>query len=339
MARGLMKIVLGTRGSSLALAQAEIAGNLLSQVTGIEQVERQIIKTTGDRRLDLRLSDSGKKFARGLFTKELEECLLSGQIDVAVHSLKDLPTELPEGLTIAAVLPRIDPADILVSREATSLSEVRANGLIATSSPRRARQLQHLRPDLAVVDVRGNVPTRIHKLISQPSWDGLILARAGLERLGLKILENRIHHEGYALFASTLEGMLPAAGQGAIALEVLETSSVIRDLLRAANDPVSWFCVHAEREFLRLLGGGCEVPIGVRASLSRPERSADKDAVGNTSEGGSLVNGENLMGQQALLEAIVFEEDMVRTGTIAGIFDSAQHAAEALFQKIYGNSR
>jgi hydroxymethylbilane synthase len=133
--------------------------------------------------------------------------------------------------------------------------------------------------------------------------------------------------------------MLPAAGQGAIALEVLETSSVIRDLLRAVNDPVTWFCVHAEREFLRILGGGCEVPIGVRASLSRPVRSADKDAVGNPSQGGSLVNSENLMGQQALLEAIVFEEDMVRRGTVAGIFDSAQQAAEALFQKIYGNSR
>src|ERR1700757_5107938 len=136
-----MKIVLGTRGSSLALAQAEIAGNLLSQLAGVENVERKIIKTTGDKRLDLRLSDSGKKFARGLFTKELEECLLSGQIDVAVHSLKDLPTELPEGLTIGAVLPREDAADVLVSRQATSLGEVRMNGVIATSSPRRARQL------------------------------------------------------------------------------------------------------------------------------------------------------------------------------------------------------
>jgi hydroxymethylbilane synthase len=260
-----MKIVLGTRGSSLALAQAEIAGNLLSQLAGVEKVERQIIKTTGDRRLDLRLSDSGKKFARGLFTKELEECLLSGQIDVAVHSLKDLPTELPEGLTVAAVLPREDPADVLVSRQVVSLSAIRANGVIATSSPRRARQLQRLRPDLTIVDVRGNVPTRIDKLINQPSWDGLILARAGLERLGLKIRENRIQFDGRTLFASTVEGMLPAAGQGAIALEVLEKSSAVRDLLRAVNHPDTWFCVRAEREFLRLLGGGCEVPIGVWA--------------------------------------------------------------------------
>jgi hydroxymethylbilane synthase len=330
-----MKIVLGTRGSSLALAQAEIAGNLLSQVAGIEKVERQIIKTTGDRRLDLRLSDSGKKFARGLFTKELEECLLSGQIDVAVHSLKDLPTELPEGLAIAAVLPREDPADVLVSRQAASLSAIRANGVIATSSPRRARQLQRLRPDLTIVDVRGNVPTRIDKLINQPSWDGLILARAGLERLGLKIRENRIQFDGRTLFASIVEGMLPAAGQGAIALEVLEKSSAIRDLLRAVNDPETWFCVHAEREFLRLLGGGCEVPIGVRATI----RSAEGNDIGSTSEGGSSVNSESSMEEQALLEAVVFEEDIVHTGSVAGNFGSAERAAQILFRKIYGDRR
>jgi hydroxymethylbilane synthase len=322
-----MKIVLGTRGSSLALAQAEIAGNLLSQLAGVEKVERQIIKTTGDRRLDLRLSDSGKKFARGLFTKELEECLLSGQIDVAVHSLKDLPTELPEGLTVAAVLPREDPADVLVSRQVVSLSAIRVNGVIATSSPRRARQLQRLRPDLTIVDVRGNVPTRIDKLINQPSWDGLILARAGLERLGLKIRENRIQFDGRTLFASIVEGMLPAAGQGAIALEVLEKSSAVRDLLRAVNHPDTWFCVRAEREFLRLLGGGCEVPIGVRASI----RSAEM------SEGKSLGDSVSSMGEQALLEAVVFEEDIVRTGSVAGNFGSAELAAQTLFRKIYGD--
>jgi hydroxymethylbilane synthase len=324
-----MKMVLGTRGSPLALAQAEIAGDLLSQLAGIERVERKIIKTTGDRRLDLRLSDSGKKFARGLFTKELEECLLSGQIDVAVHSLKDLPTELPEGLTIGAVLPREDPADVLVSRQANSLGEVRINGVIATSSPRRARQLQHLRPDLTIVDIRGNVPTRIDKLINQPSWDGLILARAGLERLGLKIRENRIQFDGRSLFASVLEKMLPAAGQGAIALEVLESSAAVRDSLRAVNDPATWFCVYAEREFLRLLGGGCEVPIGVRATV-RPATQQDE---------GSMVDSENCMGEQALLEAIVFEEDIVRSGSVAGNFGSAELAAQTLFRKIYGDSR
>lgn len=330
-----MKIVLGTRGSSLALAQAEIAGNLLSQIAGIEQVERQIIKTTGDRRLDLRLSDSGKKFARGLFTKELEECLLNGQIDVAVHSLKDLPTDLPEEFTIAAVLPREDPADVLVSRQAISLGEVRANGIIATSSPRRAQQLQHFRPDITVVDVRGNVPTRIEKLINQPSWDGLILARAGLERLGLKIRESRIQSDGRTLFASILEGMLPAAGQGAIALEVLKKSSAVRDLVWAVNDPATWFCVHAEREFLRLLGGGCEVPIGVRATIHRPSQSAEEKFC----EGEGLIDHPSVRQEQALLEAIVFEGDTVHTGSVAGKFDSAETAAQTLFSKIYGDKR
>lgn len=330
-----MKIVLGTRGSSLALAQAEIAGNLLSQIAGIEQVERQIIKTTGDRRLDLRLSDSGKKFARGLFTKELEECLLNGQIDVAVHSLKDLPTDLPEEFTIAAVLPREDPADVLVSRQAISLGEVRANGIIATSSPRRAQQLQHFRPDITVVDVRGNVPTRIEKLINQPSWDGLILARAGLERLGLKIRESRIQSDGRTLFASILEGMLPAAGQGAIALEVLKKSSAVRDLVWAVNDPATWFCVHAEREFLRLLGGGCEVPIGVRATIHRPSQSAEEKFC----EGEGSIDHPSVRQEQALLEAIVFEGDTVHTGSVAGKFDSAETAAQTLFSKIYGDKR
>jgi hydroxymethylbilane synthase len=330
-----MKVVLGTRGSSLALAQAEIAGDLLSQVAGIEQVERKIIKTTGDRRLDLRLSDSGKKFARGLFTKELEECLLSGQIDVAVHSLKDLPTELPKEFIIAAVLPREDPADVLVSRQAISLREVRTKGVIATSSPRRAQQLRHFRPDITVVDVRGNVPTRIEKLINQPSWDGLILARAGLERLGLKIRENRIQFDGRTLFASILEGMLPAAGQGAIALEVLEKSSAIRNLVWEVNDSATWFCVHAEREFLRLLGGGCEVPIGVRASIHRPAQSAGKKIC----EGQCSIDHQSARQGQALLEAIVFEGDTVRQGSVAGQFDSAETAAQTLFSKIYGDKR
>jgi hydroxymethylbilane synthase len=329
-----MKIVLGSRGSSLALAQAELARTLLLKVPGIEAVGLQIIKTTGDRRLDLRLSDSGKKFERGLFTKELEESLVSGQINVAVHSLKDLPTELPEGLVVAAVLPREDPADVLISREASSLSEIRPNGVIATSSPRRARQLQRLRPDLNVVDVRGNVPTRIDKLIRQSNWDGLILARAGLERLNLKIQEGRLQFGGRQLFASTLEAMLPAAGQGAIALETLEKAQAVRNVLQSINDPVTWFCVQAEREFLRLLGGGCEVPIGVRARRSEPVRSGAADDGGNSGAGG------NPVGEQALLEAVVFEEDgSVRMGSVAGNFASFELAAQALFQKIYGNSR
>jgi hydroxymethylbilane synthase len=318
-----MKIVLGTRGSQLALAQTELTRTVLLQTPGIEAVELKIIKTTGDRRLDLRLSDSGKKFERGLFTKELEDSLLDGQIDIAVHSLKDLPTELPKGLLVAAVLPREDPADVLIAKRASSLNEVRANGIIATSSPRRARQLQRLRPDLRVVDVRGNVPTRLDKLINQSDWDGLILARAGLERLSLKIQADRLRLGRRELFASTLEAMLPAAGQGAIALETLEKSLSIRDVLQAVNDPGTWFCVQAEREFLRLLGGGCEVPIGVRGRVRH-----------------RLGDFRSMVGEEAVLEAIVFgENDSVRTGSVAGSFASPELVAQTLFRKIYDSSR
>jgi porphobilinogen deaminase len=195
--------------------------------------------------------------------------------------------------------------------------------------------LRHFRPDITVVDVRGNVPTRIEKLINQPSWDGLILARAGLERLGLKIRENRIQFDGRTLFASILEGMLPAAGQGAIALEVLEKSSVIRNLVSEVNHSATWFCVHAEREFLRLLGGGCEVPIGVRASIHGPAQSAGEKIC----EGERSIDHQSARQEQALLEAIVFEGDTVRQGSVVGQFDSAETAAQTLFSKIYGDKR
>jgi hydroxymethylbilane synthase len=319
-----MKIVLGTRGSSLALAQAELARAAICRLPEVEEIQLEVVKTTGDRRLDLRLSDSGKKFAKGLFTKELEESLLSGRIDIAVHSLKDLPTELPKELRIGAVLPREDPSDVLVSRQATSLDAVRTGGVLATSSPRRARQLQRLRPDLQTVDLRGNVPTRLQKLIDHSDWDGVVLAQAGLKRLNLKMQKERLQFAGRELCVSTLEGVLPAAGQGAIALEVVAKSN--HGLLQSINDPSTWFCVQAEREFLRLLGGGCEVPIGVRARLIGTGSFASQDP----SEPIPTV----------VLEAIVFEENnLARTGSITGRFSSPEIAARALFQELYVSGR
>jgi hydroxymethylbilane synthase len=333
-----MNIVLGTRGSSLALAQAELARAALLQAPGIEEVRLEVIRTTGDRRLDLRLSDSGKKFEKGIFTKELEESLLSGRIDVAVHSLKDLPTELPKELMIAAVLPREDPADVLISHRTTSLAEVRAAGVIATSSPRRARQLQLLRPDLQIVDLRGNVPTRLQKLIDHPDWDGVVLAQAGLSRLGLKISKTHLHFAGCELYLSRLETMLPAAGQGAIALEIPVRSLRIHQLLQTVNDGTTWFCVQAEREFLRLLGGGCEVPIGVRARPSRLDTPEAAETGGSVERVGSASG--NPTGVQAMLEAIVFEEnDLVRTGSVTDFFASPELAAETLYKEIYAKRR
>jgi hydroxymethylbilane synthase len=159
-----MKIVLGTRGSRLALAQAEIAKESLLSSGAVEAIDIRVIKTTGDQRLDLRLNDSGKSFEKGLFTKELEQALLSKEIDLAAHSLKDLPTEPVEHLIVDTVLPREDPVDVLVSKIPGGLDALPKGSLIATSSPRRAQQITHLRPDIRICDVRGNVPTRLEKL-------------------------------------------------------------------------------------------------------------------------------------------------------------------------------
>jgi hydroxymethylbilane synthase len=179
-----MTIILGTRGSRLALAQTELAKQALEQLADRPKVEVRIIRTTGDQRLDISLSRPSPKIDRGLFTKELEEALLRKEIDVAVHSLKDLPTTLPEGLELVVSLPRHDPGDVLISKTAKSLRQVPERGVIATSSLRRRCQILHSRPDLRIVDIRGNVPTRITKLVQESSWNSIVLAKAGLERLG-----------------------------------------------------------------------------------------------------------------------------------------------------------
>src|SRR5215470_3777376 len=160
-----MTIVLGTRGSCLALAQTELAKQAIERLPERPKVMVEIIKTTGDQRLDIRLSHPGPKIEQGLFTKELEEALLRREIDIAVHSLKDLPTKLPKGLELAASLPRHDPGDVLISKSAKSLRELPVSGIVATSSLRRARQILYVRPDLHIVEVRGNVPTRIKRLV------------------------------------------------------------------------------------------------------------------------------------------------------------------------------
>src|SRR5262249_38262903 len=182
-----MTIVLGTRGSRLALAQSEIIRQAIEKLPEKAELMTRIIKTTGDQRLDIRLTRPGPRIDQGLFTKELEEALQRREIDVAVHSLKDLPTMLPEGLELAASLPRHDPGDVLISKSAKSLGELPESGIVATSSLRRARQILHARPDLQIVDVRGNVPTRITRLVQESSWNAIVLAKAGLERLGYRL--------------------------------------------------------------------------------------------------------------------------------------------------------
>lgn len=253
MAKGAL--VLGTRGSALALQQTRHIGERLERVG--YRIILQEISTTGDRRLDVPLSKIGEK---GLFTKEIDLALLEGQVQVAVHSLKDLPTRLPEGIRLAAVTRREDPRDAFVSHpnETRRLAELPVGALLATSSHRRAAQLRAWRRDLEIVPIRGNVDTRLKKL-AKGNWHGLILAYAGLSRLGLK---DRVRE------LIDMDVMLPAVGQGALgivcAADDRETCAVLHDVL---HDPFTGFATAAERSLLRALEGGCSVPIGAHGSV------------------------------------------------------------------------
>jgi hydroxymethylbilane synthase len=248
------RLVIGSRGSRLALWQAEsIRDQLLNLNPGVE-VEISIIKTTGDVKPDP-LSVIGGK---GVFTKELEEALLDKRIDLAVHSLKDLPTIVPERLTISAICKREDPRDALVMRagaEAESLRDLSPGSVVGTSSQRRLAQLKALRDDLVVKDLRGNVDTRVRKL-DEGLYDALILASAGLIRLGLR---DRISA------AVSAAEMLPAVGQGAIAIETRADDDVAISATAKLNHRETELCCRAERAFLRGLGGGCQFPIAGHA--------------------------------------------------------------------------
>lgn len=250
-------IVLGTRGSDLALAQTQIVEKKLRAAHAQLIIERKVIRTTGDRRLDLSLSGS---IERGLFIKEIEEALLAGEIDGAVHSLKDLPTERPDGVVFGAILERADAADVLVSKQPGGLAALPIEATVATSSPRRKVQILLLREDLRILEIRGNVPTRLRKLAADPSLHGLLLAKAGLDRLGHQFLPAGLH-------VSVVEGMLPAPGQGAIAVECRKSDSASVDIFRPIHHEATALCVMAERDFLRAQGGGCHVAIAARATI------------------------------------------------------------------------
>jgi hydroxymethylbilane synthase len=248
------RLVIGSRGSRLALWQAEQARALLVRLNPGLQIQIEIIKTTGDVKPDP-LSVIGGK---GVFTKELEEALLDKRIDLAVHSLKDLPTIVPDGLTISAICEREDPRDALVLRSgvhANSLQDLAPGAVVGTSSQRRLAQLKALRRDVAVKDLRGNVDTRVRKL-DEGQYDALILASAGLIRLGLR--------ERISAAVSPSE-MLPAVGQGAIAIETRADDEVALEATRKLNHRETELACRAERAFLRGLGGGCQFPIAAHA--------------------------------------------------------------------------
>ncbi|MGM9569078.1 MAG: hydroxymethylbilane synthase [Phascolarctobacterium sp.] len=250
--KAILKI--GTRQSLLALWQSNhIAACLRKQYPECEVVLKKIV-TKGDRILDVPLAQIGGK---GLFTKEIEEDLLSGEVDLAVHSLKDMPTVLPEGLCLTAITERANVGDAFVSNKYDSFAELPLGAVVGTSSLRRKAQLLAARPDLTIRDLRGNVDTRLRKL-DEGLYDAVILAAAGLERLGHG---DRIK----AVIPSSV--CLPAVGQGALAIECRTDDAEVRQMLDFLNDMPTVHATNAERAFLGLLEGGCQVPIGVHADV------------------------------------------------------------------------
>jgi hydroxymethylbilane synthase len=261
-------LVLGSRGSALALAQVELTRAALAKAFPELEVKVEIFITRGDKKLDLSLLKSGEAGGKGLFTKELEDALLAGTIDLAVHSLKDLPGHMPPGLELAAVLERANTADILLSKHPGGLEGLPHGATIGTSSVRRARQLQWKRPDLAIVEWRGNVQTRQRKHGASDKPDAIVLAQAGLERLGFDLGRGELTFEALTFHVSSLaKYLLPAIGQGAIALQSLADAPEIRALARYLDHEPTHTAVRAERELQRLLGGDCTLPVGVHTAL------------------------------------------------------------------------
>ena len=269
----LRPLVIGTRGSRLAVWQAEHVASRLQAAFPTLALRLERIRTTGDKILDVPLAQVGGK---ALFVKEIEEALLAGRVDLAVHSMKDVPTDLPPGLTIAAIPRREDAADVLISRTGARLADLSRGARVGTSSLRRQAQLLHIRPDLVIVGVRGNLDTRIRKLSSE-GLDAIVLAAAGVARLGLSHLVTEVLPP---------EVLLPAIGQGALGIEVREPGGESRErraesgepraesraarvaeLVKALDDRETHVAVRAERAMLRRLGGGCQVPIAAWATV------------------------------------------------------------------------
>ncbi len=301
-----MKI--GSRGSQLALWQSRwVAGQLGS--LGVETT-LEIIRTTGDKITDVPLAKVGTK---GLFTKELEDALIERRIDLAVHSLKDMPTDLPPGLTLAAVPEREDPRDAIVGAR---LADLPAGARVGTSSLRRAAQLRAVRPDLQVESVRGNLDTRLRKL-DEGQYEAIVLAAAGLRRLGWA-----------ARIAELLEPglMCPAVGQGALAIETRNGTDAAAAICARLTHTPTLLCVQAERAVLRALGGGCQVPIGAHASIGADGRM-NLAAVVASPDGGQVI-AHHLQGSAADAERLGGEmaQHLLANGA-RGILDAVYGAA------------
>jgi len=248
------KLIIGTRGSKLALFQANLVKNKLNTVYPFLEIVINIIKTKGDKIIDIAISKIGDK---GFFTKEIQDSLHKKEIDLAVHSLKDLPTELPKGTQLGAILERANHRDVLVSIDGKKLADFTSDNIIATSSLRRKSQLKKLNKEVQVIDIRGNVDTRIRKMYDG-HCQGMIMAAAGVERLNLQNHITEYFNENQ---------MLTAPGQGAIAIEVRQADYKILDILSILNHKQSSICVKAERSFLNRLEGGCQIPFAAHATI------------------------------------------------------------------------
>jgi hydroxymethylbilane synthase len=304
----MQHIKLGTRGSRLALWQAQYTVDCLQRACPDTSIETVIIKTKGDKILDVPLSRIGDK---GLFTSEIETELLDGKIDMAIHSLKDLPSQLAPGVCLAAVLKREDPRDVLLSVKGYSLAGLPPRAILGTSSLRRIAQIKSVRPDVRIVELRGNVETRIRKMQEQ-NLDGIILAYAGVKRLGF---------ESYVTDFISPDIILPAVGQGVIAVEAREDDLATRHYLDLINDMNSYMQISAERAFLEKLQGGCQVPIAALGKIEHDEiileglvssldgtrvfKSQEKGELAKSSEVGRILAGRLLkQGADAILAEI-----------------------------------
>ena len=309
------KLVVGTRGSALALVQAEMTEGLLRQAFPEAEIVRKVITTTGDRRTDVSLAEVAKVegvFDKGVFIKELEVALEQGEIDIAVHSLKDVPTVLEEQFEIVSVLERAPVADVLITKNAGGLEALPQGAKVASSSCRRQKMLRYLRPDIEMVDIRGNVPTRLRKLAEDSELDGILLAEAGLVRLGYDAT-GEMRTEAGSVFGAKVdpEKFLPAAGQGAVAIEIRKGDAHAAEFAKAINHTPTMTRITAEREFLRLLNGGCHTPVGVSTQF---------------------------FGDSLLMEGIVFPEGEgigePLQAEVSGAADAPLKVAETLFKSL-----
>jgi hydroxymethylbilane synthase len=305
-------IYIATRGSALALAQSNMVLTECRAHFPDLQFDLKVIKTTGDRLQAINLTNPNQEVTKGLFTKELEVALLNGEADLAVHSLKDLPTELPQGLYLSAVSQREDARDVLIYRgndlpPNTGLAELPLGATVATSSTRRQAQVLAARPDLKTVAIRGNVGTRLRKLAEHPELAAIILAMAGLKRLGFGINESgTISGADVPDLRATvlpLEQMLPCAGQAALGYESRFGDARINEICSALNHRPTFCCITAERAFLNAMGGGCLSPVAAYGEI---------------------------LHQKLRLRAVSFRDEHVRRGEASGNYEDARKLGEKL---------